>query len=125
MFFVLQKYFVEVVTIGAHIGNGELTAGEKGIPAGADVAEYRRNKIKEAWPSPPSWEAKLGKQGTALVPKHNALWRAQPGWPGNWKKGPRREAMQSPAGVILYKWGMAHKRKNPKPEGFGFKWWTI
>ena len=58
-----------VLAIGAHIGDAELTAGallascavrggkavtlaltagEKGAPPGADIAEYRRNKISEA-----------------------------------------------------------------------------
>ena len=58
-----------VLAIGAHIGDAELTAGallascavhggkavtlaltagEKGAPAGADIAEYRRGKIAEA-----------------------------------------------------------------------------
>lgn len=58
-----------VLAIGGHIGDAELTAGallatcaahggravtlaltagEKGAPVGADIAEYRRNKIKEA-----------------------------------------------------------------------------
>ena len=58
-----------VMAIGAHVGDAELTAGallatcavhggkavtlaltagEKGAPAGADIAEYRRNKIGEA-----------------------------------------------------------------------------
>ena len=58
-----------VLAIGAHIGDAELTAGallataavnggkavtlaltagEKGAPPGADIAEYRRNKIAEA-----------------------------------------------------------------------------
>ena len=58
-----------VLAIGAHIGDAELTAGgllatcalhggkavtlaltagEKGAPAGADIAQYRRDKIAEA-----------------------------------------------------------------------------
>ena len=71
-----------VLAIGAHIGDAELTAGallasaavhggkavtlaltagEKGAPAGADIAEYRRNKIKEA----EAFAAELG--GEAIV----------------------------------------------------------
>ena len=58
-----------ILAIGAHVGDAELTAGallatcavhggravtlaltagEKGAPAGADVAQYRKNKIAEA-----------------------------------------------------------------------------
>ena len=71
-----------VLAIGAHIGDAELTAGallatcavqggkavtlaltagEKGAPAGADIAEYRRSKIAEA----EAFAADLG--GEAIV----------------------------------------------------------
>lgn len=74
-----------VLAIGGHIGDAELTAGallatcaahggravtlaltagEKGAPIGADIAEYRRNKIKEA----ESFAADLG--GKAYVLDH-------------------------------------------------------
>lgn len=71
-----------ILAIGAHIGDAELTAGallatcavqggravtlaltagEKGAPAGADVAQYRRSKIREAQ----AFAAELG--GEAIV----------------------------------------------------------
>lgn len=69
-----------ILAIGAHIGDAELTAGallatcavhggravtlaltagEKGAPAGADIAEYRRGKIAEA----EAFAADLGGRG--------------------------------------------------------------
>lgn len=72
-----------VLAIGAHIGDAELTAGallatcavhggkavtlaltagEKGAPAGADIAEYRRNKIREA----EAFAAELGGESYVL-----------------------------------------------------------
>ena len=65
----MEQKKMTVLAIGAHIGDAELTAGallatcavrggkavtlaltagEKGAPIGADIAEYRRNKISEA-----------------------------------------------------------------------------
>lgn len=78
-----EKKTKTILTIGAHVGDAELTAGallatcaleggkavtlaltagEKGAPAGADIDEYRRSKIREA----EAFAAELGGQAIVL-----------------------------------------------------------